>query len=82
MAAGPVRELFGRSGLVKTEDDYAAELGDVVTGNSATTTEDITLVHPIQGNRVNAKLQSSLSPYPDFRSLDYRVGQQSVPWVA
>ena len=48
MAAGPVRELFGRGQLGKTEDEYASEPDDV------TTTDVITLVHPFQGSRAES----------------------------
>ena len=45
MAAGPVRELFGRGQISKTQDNSVTELYD----NSATTYEDIILVHPVHG---------------------------------
>ena len=45
MAAGPVRELFGRGQISKTQDNSVTELYD----NSETTYEDIILVHPVHG---------------------------------
>lgn len=73
MAAGPVRELFGRGGQLgnkKTNqgDHYGTEFDDDdITDNSATTTtEDITFIQGKWFELSLSSLHTGLSIWPEF----------------